>query len=314
MLEKYKNEQPIMYQLLNNAIVNNKLSHAYLFETNNNSDSLDIIYSFVADLFAFEKKSCNLDNVYDRIINGNYFDLNIINPDGLQIKKEQLVELQEKFNKVSLEYDKKVYIINQCEKLNLQAANSILKFLEEPIDNIIAILVTNNINRVPITIVSRCQVISLVKKKNVYTDDGFNNISLLLINDSDSRQKFLDEKENFDKYNSVFEFIDYLEKNKIDTLIYTSSYFHNKFINRVDSIFAFEVMVNFYYDVLRYKHSGQVLLFFDKLDLVKKISEEEDNIILNKIKLLIDLKKDLSNNANIKLLIDYLILKFESVV
>ena len=314
MLEKYKNEQPIMYQLLNNAIVNNKLSHAYLFETNNNSDSLDIIYSFVADLFTFEKKSCNLDNVYDRIINGNYFDLNIINPDGLQIKKEQLLELQENFNKVSLEYDKKVYIINQCEKLNLQAANSILKFLEEPIDNIIAILVTNNINRVPITIVSRCQVISLVKKKNVYTEDGFYNISLLLINDSDSRQKFLDEKENFDKYNFVFEFVDYLEKNKIDTLIYTSSYFHDKFINRVDSIFAFEVMVNFYYDVLRYKYSGQVLMFFDKIDLIKKISEEDNNIILNKLKLLIDLKQDLSNNANIKLLIDYLIIMFESGV
>ena len=47
MLDEYKYGQPIVYNVLNNAIVNNKLSHAYLFDSNGNSDVEKIVLSFV---------------------------------------------------------------------------------------------------------------------------------------------------------------------------------------------------------------------------------------------------------------------------
>ena len=71
----------------------------------------------------------------------SYPEIKIIEPDGMWIKKEQLMELQEEFNKTAIEGSKRIYTILECEKLNKQAANSILKFLEEPNDDIIALLV-----------------------------------------------------------------------------------------------------------------------------------------------------------------------------
>lgn len=73
------------------------------------------------------------------------------------------MDLQSEFSKKSIEGSKKVYIIKSADKMNIQTANSILKFLEEPIDEIIAILVVDNINLMLPTIISRCQVIKLNK-------------------------------------------------------------------------------------------------------------------------------------------------------
>ena len=59
-------------------------------------------------------------------------------------------------------YGKKIYWIKDIEKMTEQAANSLLKFLEEPEDDIIAILSCKNISAVLPTIISRCQQIKLV--------------------------------------------------------------------------------------------------------------------------------------------------------
>ena len=52
----------------------------------------------------------------------------------------------------------------EADKLNMSSANTILKFLEEPEDDIVAILVANNRYAVIETILSRCQVLSLKNK------------------------------------------------------------------------------------------------------------------------------------------------------
>ena len=52
MLELYKDGQPIFYNMVNNAIKNNKLSHAYIFDSNGNPDVMDIVLSFVKYIFS----------------------------------------------------------------------------------------------------------------------------------------------------------------------------------------------------------------------------------------------------------------------
>lgn len=311
MLDKYKYEQPIMYKILSNAIKNDKLSHAYLFETNNNSNSLDIIYSFVKEIMCPRDISCDKCSICSRIDNGNYLELKVINPDGMQIKKEQMSELQEEFSKVSLESNKKVYIINECEKMNLQASNSILKFLEEPIDNIIAILVTNNINKVLTTIVSRCQVISLNKSNYIKSENSFENIATILTNSNGDREKFLTEDKNKELFDSVMEFINIYEDNKCDTIIYVKKMWHDKFKDRQDNIFAIDIMINFYYDVLKYKLNGQVSVFVEYVDLIEKICFNTIEEISNRLEILIEVKKLIGSNLNINLLIDYMIINLE---
>lgn len=141
MLDRYKIGQPLVYTMLNNAIDSDKLSHAYLFDANGNDEVYDIIYSFVKMIFCrniSDKKKIN--NICKRIDDSNYIDLKIIEPDGLWLKKEQILDLQNEFSKKAIEGDKKVYIIKSADKMNTQTANSILKFLEEPVDDIVAIL------------------------------------------------------------------------------------------------------------------------------------------------------------------------------
>ena len=59
-------------------------------------------------------------------------------------------------------YGKKIYWIKDIEKMTEQAANSLLKFLEEPEDDIIAILSCKNISAILPTIISRCQQVKLI--------------------------------------------------------------------------------------------------------------------------------------------------------
>lgn len=313
MLEKYKEEQPILYGLLENSIKNNKVSHAYLFETNNNSNALDIVYSFVKELICpYDKKECDSCTICKRIDDGNYLDVKVINPDGLFIKKEQLVDLQDEFSKISIENNKKIYIINECEKMNLQSSNSILKFLEEPIDNIIAILVTNNINKVLKTIVSRCQVISLRSGNRMLFDSSFENIAKILTNNDIDRSRFLEFEGNREFLEDILSFISFYEDNGINTIIYEKKLWHDKFKDRQTIVNVFDVMINFYYDVFMYKINGQVLVFVDKNDLICKICENNSlKKILNKLEILIELKRLVYSNINVNLLVDYMIIMLE---
>ena len=306
MLEKYKDEQPILYNLLSNAIKNDKLSHAYLFETNNNPNSLDLIYSFIKEILCPRDISCDKCSICSRIDNGNFLDLKVINPDGLYIKKEQMNELQEEFSKVSIESNKKIYVINECEKMNLQASNSILKFLEEPIDNIVAILVTNNINKVLKTIISRCQVISLNKSGYLKKENSFENIATILTNSEKDRDNFITDENIKNMYNSVLSFINFYEDNKSDIVVYLKKMWHDKFKERQDNIFALDIMINFYYDVLKYMINGQVSIFVSDIELIKKVSLNKQENILSRLELLIEVKKLVGNNLNMSLLIDYM--------
>ena len=74
------------------------------------------------------------------------------------IKKEQILNIKSEMNENTINSGKLFYIIEYAENLNSSSANALLKFLEEPDDELIAILVTKNINKVISTIVSRCQI------------------------------------------------------------------------------------------------------------------------------------------------------------
>jgi len=129
MLDSYKNGQPVVYEMLKNAIDNDKLSHAYIFDSNGNSDVFDIVLSFVKMILCKDIKNENEKSIVcKRVDDGNYLDVKVIAPDGMWIKKDQLLDLQSEFNKKSFEGPKKIYIIKSAERMNPQTSNSILKF------------------------------------------------------------------------------------------------------------------------------------------------------------------------------------------
>ena len=136
--------------IVDKIVSSNRISHAYIIQLKNYGDDFVLVKSFVKAILCKEKRKvselfdCKLCNICNLIDNDNYPDLCVIEPEGKEIKKSQLVGLQKEFNNKSLLDNKRIYILKEADKLNESAANTILKFLEEPSDDIVAILVTTN--------------------------------------------------------------------------------------------------------------------------------------------------------------------------
>ena len=163
----------------------NTVSHAYLIEISDYDKDFPLIVLFVKLLLCknsinhVSKLNCKKCNICNLVDTNNYPDFRIVQPDGKEIKKQQVIDLQDDFKKKSFLDNRQIYIIKEAEKLNLSAANTILKFLEEPEDNIIAILLTTNKFKVLDTIVSRCQ--SLTTFNSEYSNDIFSEENFYLI-------------------------------------------------------------------------------------------------------------------------------------
>lgn len=162
---------------VNGIIDNDRVSHAYIIEVDNYDSDLFFVYSFIKMILSnesFETINNSNDKIFNLIDEKNYPDIMVISTDSSMIKKNQMIDLQREYSNKSLYDNKRFYIINEAEKLNSSSANTILKFLEEPEDDIIAILLTDSRYHVIDTILSRCQVLSLKESNNNFNyDDEF---------------------------------------------------------------------------------------------------------------------------------------------
>lgn len=105
-----------------------------------------------------------------------------------EIKKTSVSTMIREFNTSNIEQnDKRIYIVKNAENLNLQAANAILKFLEEPTKNTFAIFLTIDRNAILQTIRSRCKFLTLNTCKKEYSKS--NNLTILI--DKKQKQKIL---------------------------------------------------------------------------------------------------------------------------
>ena len=142
----------------------NKLSHAFLIETNNYELCLNDIKQLLKIVNCPDKyksdctEQCNLCKLIDLL---NLPSIIIVEPDGMSIKKQQLNELQEKFSTKPVYSSYNTYIIKDADMMNDSASNCMLKFLEEPEDNILGFFITTNKERVIDTIKSRCQIMKI---------------------------------------------------------------------------------------------------------------------------------------------------------
>ena len=201
------------YDSVTRIFNNDSLTHAYLIEVSNYGTDYADVLKFVKLILcskndkSIDKVDCGECNTCSLIDEGNYPDLYVIEPDGNNIKKEQILLLEREFNNASLLDNKRIYIIKEAEKMNSFAANTILKFLEEPSPNIIAILLTRNRYKIIDTILSRCQLLSL---KSVDSNEDFSDYAYfskflvdpddLFLNYDDIINKlFVDEEKKIDK-------------------------------------------------------------------------------------------------------------------
>ena len=159
-------EENIKY--LSNVIDENKLSHAFLVESNNYEDVMNSVFK----LFLEKKMIFNIDDIENNI------SVRILRPIDNLIDKDQILNLQEFLSTMSFDGYYKLFFILNAGLMNEQSVNKLLKVLEEPNEKVVGFLISDNSSELLPTLISRCQVLKNdIDASNVEVDeDIFNNL------------------------------------------------------------------------------------------------------------------------------------------
>lgn len=151
--------------VLVSALNSDKIAHAYLF-----TGPSGVGKRMAAEIFArgincaseVGTKPCDICLSCKKALHKNHPDINFLEPEGASIKIEQIRKLQKQVYAKAYEGRYKIFILEDMHKATVQACNSLLKILEEPPDNVVFILLTENLQSIPATVISRCQKINFV--------------------------------------------------------------------------------------------------------------------------------------------------------
>lgn len=258
---------------INKIIKNNKVSHAYLIELNDYEADMKYIFDFIKMIICnIEYSELDKENNIIRLIDdNNYPDIKIIEPDGATIKKGQMIDLQKDYSNKSLLDGKRIYVVREADKLNPASANTILKFLEEPEEDIIAILLTQNRYKILETILSRCQILTIKENSMPIIEDDLYDLLKCVINPNDFYIKYSSIVNDIIQDKDIAK--EKLEKIENIIILYLENKYNNKEIDE---------------------------------KLIKLFKDIDSNKLLNILKIIEDEIKRLEFNVNYKLWLDAL--------
>lgn len=149
--------------------INNKaISHSYLFSGQDGIGKKLFAREFAKMILCLsDNKPCNICSSCIKFDSNNNPDFLQIEPDGNSIKISQIREMQKNVYEKPILSNKKVFIIDESEKMTEEAQNSLLKTLEEPPEYMVIILISSNENKLLNTIKSRCLKINFLNIDNV---------------------------------------------------------------------------------------------------------------------------------------------------
>ena len=180
--------QDVIVRTLQNVIKNNKLSHAYLFTGPRGTGKTSCAKLFAKAVNCLNNNDGDACNQCESCISFN----NNSNPDIIEIDAasnngvDDIRELKSKINVVPSSSKYKIYIIDEVHMLSQGAFNALLKTLEEPPKYVIFILATTEPQKVPVTVLSRCQrfdfksiskekmhdcLLNIIKKENIVIEE-----------------------------------------------------------------------------------------------------------------------------------------------
>jgi len=149
-------------KLLGRALENARLAHAYLFIGPDGVGKVTAARALAAVIFCREKPGtapCGTCPGCLKFSSGNHPDFLHIVPQGATIKIDQVRELKKALCFPSLESDHRVILLEDVHTMRREAANSLLKLLEEPPPGNILLLTADESEPLLPTIISRCHVV-----------------------------------------------------------------------------------------------------------------------------------------------------------
>ena len=293
-----------------NAIRNNKISHAYMFEGGEGIGKK----AFARELAKILMKNKNLSNSPDYIE---------IEPSGSSIKIAQIRNLQSDII-IKPHGDYKIYTILNSEKMTVEAQNALLKTLEEPPKYAIIILVTNNKEALLDTIKSRCEILKFTPIPEVEINKflqmkgmdnqkssimaSFSRGSIDKAEELSNSAEFLLMREDVQNYIETI-----LEKDLFEIL--SLQVMMEKYKPEIYSVL--DMMINYFRDIMLIKENvdkskiinGDKIIFIQNIN--KKISYSQISRIIDIIE---DIKRKIKSNCNFNISMQVMALNIYEVI
>ena len=324
--DKLEELQHNVIKMMKNSFIKNRLAHAYLFEgmrgTGKKDTALLIAKSYLCSSPVDGYQPCESCVNCRRINNGNHPDVHIVEPDGLSIKKQQIKELQAEFTKKGVESARKVYLIVDADKMSTSASNSLLKFLEEPSSETLAFLLTEQLQRMIPTILSRCQTLSFQPLQpkamaEVLVAEGVEeSLATLLAHMTNNIDEALELSRDdwfAQAQKIVLKLYEVLKKNPLEAMVSLQGDWHQHFKEKEQLDRGLDLLLLTFKDLLYIQLGKKEQIVFKKsFEMLNRFALKEPSTqIADKMTAILDAKRKLQGNMNPQLLMEQLVLKLQ---
>lgn len=257
---------------LEKDLVNNSYSHAYLFCGSKGIGKFSHAKNFARAILKEDSESIRFFSGIDDYEDADLF---IVKSDG-NIKKEEIEEIIETSFSKPFSGSHKIVIIDDFDKVTVEGQNALLKTLEEPMDYLILILISNTMKKILPTIISRCRVLKFsdvtgkriedfLRKENI-TEKNARLFSRLSNGNVSLALKYSEDPELLSKREDLIKVLDKIIRNT--EFIFDEHKFFKD--NREDFPDILNFMLTWYLDLV-YVKSGreEKIVNVDKIDLLK---------------------------------------------
>ncbi|MEH7444714.1 DNA polymerase III subunit delta' [Bacillus sp. JJ1122] len=318
--------QPNVLKMVKNSILKNRIAHAYLFEgmrgTGKKEISILLAKSINCHAPVEGYKPCESCVNCRRINSGNHPDIHLVEPDGLSIKKGQIQELQGEFSKTGVESKNKLYTIVHADKMTTNAANSLLKFLEEPHAGTVAVLITEQAQQMLPTILSRCQLINFtpLSPKNMTEQliaNGVNPQSApLLAQLTNNLEEALEISHNdwfAQAQKIVLKLYEVLKKNSLEAMVTLQENWFTHFKEKEQIDRGLDLLLLIFKDLLYIQlgKKDQVVYLNESSRLEQFALQTSGRRLTEQMAAILEAKRKLHANMNPQLLMEELVLKLQ---
>lgn len=314
--------QPFLTKHFAKLIRENKLVHAYLLSGAEGTGKIELAKWVAKGIFCLNSQNgvpCLKCSECNRIENNNHPDVVTIMPDGLSIKVEQIRYLKSEFNKSGVESDRKVFIIQDAQKMSIGAANSLLKFLEEPSGNITAFLLTSEPQKLLPTIISRCQEVEMQQltsgqlEQELISESISEKNSHILANLAQSvvEAKKINDNENFDKIlATVNNWYRKLLRKDLLSFVMIQSKIIGLIQNKEDQNLVLQVIILTVRDtVLERFGLTEEIVFKENIDFIQQNTAQMTNDkLVNGLNLVVESNRKLASNISMQNMLETLTL------
>ncbi|MCK8826705.1 DNA polymerase III subunit delta' [Natroniella acetigena] len=318
--------QNLAITILRKQLESDRLSHAYLFLGEQGVGKDIAAFEFAKAINCQEKNTDACDQCIScrKADNQNHPDIIEIKPDGKWIKIDQIRQLQREILYKPYESRWKIYLIHQADCLNLEAANSLLKILEEPPRYAIIILVLDSIENILPTILSRCQLVrfrllpdELIKQELISNYKLSMEKSQLITSLAAGRYKtavqLVEDEERLAEREEMIELILSL-KNSEQVIVFESAERLLEYAAKISQ--TLELFLLWYRDLLLVKLNQLESLV--NADYRDKLTEEAERYSVEEIEEIIRIVQNTNNvikkyNVNLQLTLEVMLLKLSKL-